>query len=319
LQNIKLLIIAFLLIVFSLFFLASPNVINAAKSIFSIQVGTFSKEASADRAFDLLQELLNEKKLDNLRIEKAGKYYIVRIGKFEKRDHADKFLGTIKAKLAPAIAASKLSPAIVMKVYFNKEKFHKLYKTPLSNGIPATKEKPISVTPTKKIKPPVVSKTLDKNVKKTAPVSKKYKLMEISGLVQKENYKGALGIIKSELGKNPESPALNGWYGTVLLRIDQPAKAYKYFKKAAELSPDVPDYHNGTGYCLLFLKRFDNAVDEFNKSITIDPLNVDALTGLGTAYAKTGNKEKARNIYKKLIGLDSETAGKLLRIIERET
>lgn len=257
---------------FALFLLLLPLNSYASESIYTIQTGSFISIAPAQKQFDSIVQGLNEKELDYLRIEKIGKFYSLRLGKFEDYTTAKKFLQAIKPQL---------STAIIMKAYIIDERIVRLYK-----------------------KSPSAERSLEEQIK------------IISDLVDKEDYEGALEVIKIEMLARPESPELNGWYGAVLLRMNNPAKAIKYLRKAAKLSPEVSDYHNGVGYSLFFLGRLDEAIDEFNKAVTLDPAHIDALTGLGISYAKIGKKDKAIDVYNKLKDVDRDTANNLLKIIK---
>ena len=44
-------------------------------------------------------------------------------------------------------------------------------------------------------------------------------------------------------------------------------------KKAVELEPDNPRYHDSLGATLYALKRFDDALAEVKKAIELDPAN----------------------------------------------
>jgi len=138
----------------------------------------------------------------------------------------------------------------------------------------------------------------------------------ISDKIDKKEYESALKLIKAETLAHPEDSELEAWHGTVLLKMDRPDKAIMHFQKAVELSPEVPDYHNGTAYCLYFLKRIDDAIEEFKKTLAIDSEHIDALTGLGVTYMRIGEKDKAMDIYDKLKHLDKYTADKLLEVIK---
>jgi len=138
----------------------------------------------------------------------------------------------------------------------------------------------------------------------------------ISGMIDKKEYEKALELITAETLAHPEDSELKAWHGTVLLKMDRPDEAIKHFQKAVELSPEVPDYHNGTAYCLYFLKRIDDAIEEFKKTLAIDSEHIDALTGLGITYMRIGEKDKAMAIYDKLKYLDKYTADKLLEVIK---
>ncbi len=87
------------------------------ESIFTIQTGSYKNIASAEEQFGFLINVLDEKKLDYLRIEKIGRFYSVRIGKFKRRTEAVKFFNTIKPHL---------HGAYIMKAYFIMERVEKL-------------------------------------------------------------------------------------------------------------------------------------------------------------------------------------------------
>ena len=74
--------------------------------------------------------------------------------------------------------------------------------------------------------------------------------------------------------------------------------------------------NNRIGYCFILLSRFNEAVDEFNRAVTINPSHVGALTGLGISYTELGEKDKAMGVYNKLKNLDSVLTDILLQIIE---
>ncbi len=94
----------------------------ASESIYTIQTGSFISIAPTQKQFDSIVQGLNEKELDYLRIEKIGKFYSLRLGKFEDHATAKKFFQAIKPQL---------STAIIMKAYIKDERIIRLYKSPL--------------------------------------------------------------------------------------------------------------------------------------------------------------------------------------------
>ena len=296
-----------LIIYFILFLFVSfrPLTSYTAQTIYTIQTGSFSDIKPAQNQFDSIVQGLNEKQLDYLRIEKIGNFYSVRLGKFEDNAVAEKFLEGVKPHFPTAI---------VRDAYFIEERIVKIYK-PSLQGKPKVEEEPISSPVPDKTKPPAAEKPVE--AKKAEPLEKQIKI--ISDLVDKKDFEKALEVIKTEIATRTDSPEINGWYGAVLLKMNRPANAITYFQRAAELSPEVSDYHNGIGYCLFYLNRFNEAISEFNKVLTLDPAHIDALTGLGATYIKIGKKDNAMDIYNKLKNLDTDTANKLLKVIEGKT
>jgi len=312
-------IILYLMIVltFFVFLLCLPGNSYARESAYTIQTGSFLELAPAEKQFDLLKKGLKDEGIDYLRVEKIGRYYSVRLGKFKNKAEAEKSLYLVKRYVAAAMT---------MKSYFIKERMVKLFRPSGSTESPPVKEEiKEKVKPAdeqKELKPDrtetlVAKKAAPKQVEKIKPEPLEKQIEKISGLVNKRNYKKALEIIEKEIKVRQESHELYGWYGAVLLKMNKPARAIKQFQKAAELSPDVSDYYNGGGYSLFYLSRFNEAIDEFNKALSLNPANIDAIAGLGIAYVKVGNKDQAMDAYSKLKDRNKETADKLLEIIKR--
>ena len=285
-------------------FLLLPINVYSSQLFHTIQISSFSSVPDAQEQFDSIVNKLDETQLDNLRIEKIGKFYSVRLGKFMDNTSAERFFMTIKPKLPNAA---------VMKAYIKKERIVKLYSASSSVSIKGPGDGSFSTPVLDKVTP----KTTKKADKKVSGVPLKENIKNIEALVRKNDYTSALDLITAEITEHPDHPDLNAWLGMVLLKMDKPLDALEYLEKATELSPNVSDYHNGLGYSFFFLNRFDEAIDEFNKAISLDPGHIDALTGLCIAYAKNDNKEKAMDIYHKIKSFDNETSKKLLTIIKK--
>ncbi len=105
-RNIKSCLAIASFLTLSLFLLFLPLHTYASKSPptkYTIQAGSFTDIAHAHEQFDSITQQLNEKELDYLRIEKVGKFYSVRLGKFEGYSTAKEFLQAIKPQLSTAI------------------------------------------------------------------------------------------------------------------------------------------------------------------------------------------------------------------------
>jgi len=284
-QKIKACLAITSLFISLIFLVFLPQNTYAFQSIYTIQTGSFPGVTEAEKQYDFIMNILNKEEIDYLRIEKVGKFYAVRLGKFENRSDSEKLYRTVK---------THISKAQIMKAYMKNERIIKLYTGSSSVNKQVVKE-------------------ADKHEK---DISLKEKIATIESLVEKNAFNSALDLLKVEIAAQPDHPDLNAWRGMVLLKMNRPLEAQKYLRKAVELSPNVSDYHNGLGYSLFFLKKYDEAIDEFNKSINLDSGHLDALAGLCIVYAETGNKEKSLEIYDRLKDLDKETSDKILKIIE---
>jgi hypothetical protein len=89
-----------------------------SKTIYTVQTGSFMKIEDAQKQYVYIVNGLNEKDLDFLRIEKVGKYYSLRFGKFKNYASAMKLLQDIK---------SRLSEAMILKAYIKNERIVRFY------------------------------------------------------------------------------------------------------------------------------------------------------------------------------------------------
>jgi tetratricopeptide (TPR) repeat protein len=285
-----------------LYSLLLPQNVNSSQMFHTIQTNSYYSVTDAKRYFDFIVNNLEDSQLEYLRIEKTGKFFTVRLGKFMDYSSARRFLRNIK---------SKLPNAIVMKSYLNKERIAELYSGSVNMNIeePDNRSYPVTAHDEAKFK---IIRITDKE---GSSVPLKEIIKNIEALIKKNDYADALGIIAAEIKEQPEHPDLNAWFGMVLLKMDKPSAALEYLQRATDLSPNTPAFRNGLGYSYFFLDRFDEAIDEFNKVISLHPGHFDALTGLCMAYIKNDNKEMAMDIYRKMNNLDNETSKQLLAII----
>ena len=299
LQAVKLFAVLLLLVCF-------PVTSAGATLIYTIQTGSFSNMEKAQEQFDSLASLLQEGETDYLRIEKIGKFYSVRLGKFDNRHEAEVFHRSLK---------QRIPKGLLMDAYYKQERIKLLYQA-ADTGEPQTGEEPPAAPPSVSLP----SRDLETEVKRTDEIKQaipiEQQIRTASYLVENKAYEEALDVIEEALSLRPEVAEINGWYGTILLKLDKPAEAIKYMQKAAALSPGIADYQNGLGYCLFYLNKFNEAINAFNRALILNPSYVDALTGLGITYSLQGEKDKAMDAYDTLKGLDHDSAGKLLKIIE---
>ena len=87
-----------------------------SRSNYAIQIGSFVHLEEAQKQFDLMLQTLKGKKFSFLRIEKIGKYYTVRIGKFSDSNEAKQFI---------VEAIPDFSNAEILKAYIKKARIIK--------------------------------------------------------------------------------------------------------------------------------------------------------------------------------------------------
>lgn len=84
-----------------------PAYVNAQEpKFFTVQTGSFREANPAITEYYALAKELKGKALDNLRIERIGAYYAVRIGRFKDQATAEEFINTNSTQLSQAIVLS---------------------------------------------------------------------------------------------------------------------------------------------------------------------------------------------------------------------
>jgi hypothetical protein len=95
-----------------------PSLAGASKLIHTIQVGSFEDIERAKRHYHIVIDRLNKEALNNLRIEKIGQFYSIRLGNFVNPVNANDLLRTVK-HFFPS--------TILMSAYIKDERIIKLY------------------------------------------------------------------------------------------------------------------------------------------------------------------------------------------------
>ncbi len=83
--------------------------------------------------------------------------------------------------------------------------------------------------------------------------------------------------------------------------------AVEYFKKLSELEQEKAEHPLYMGYSLIELKKYDQALEAFDKALTIDPNNLDAL-GTAASIAQNENKnDKATEYLTRLVSIEESS------------
>ena len=104
---------------------SAPPDTNDNNIVFTIQAASFTNKVNAENKYKSIIHDINGAALDNLRIEKVGDYYTVRLGRFDHYVTAMKFLNAMN---------SRLSSAIVLKAYIKNERIIALHNSALLAG-----------------------------------------------------------------------------------------------------------------------------------------------------------------------------------------
>lgn len=173
-RNINLYLVAAGWLIPIIMLLSCPSVSYASQLIYTIQTGSFNSAANAEKQFDSIVQKLDNKDLDNLRIEKIGKFYSVRLGQYENYESATKNFQVIKLQLPESI---------LLKAYMKNENIIRLYFAPLlieeqgveeesvSDPVPVEIKAQTAVESDKKIETEVSSEVNDYRIQEDLPAS----------------------------------------------------------------------------------------------------------------------------------------------------
>jgi tetratricopeptide (TPR) repeat protein len=281
LQNINLYLSAVRCFILSFFLLFLPLISYSSQLFYTIQAGSFIKVAAAQKQFNSIVQKLNKKELDNLRIEKIGELYSVRLGKFKDYPDAEKFLKSIK---------TRLSRSIVMEVYIKDERIIKLYTASSSVDKQMVKEKPLSSPLPKKIKPQLTEKA-DKKIKTEvsalAHEKKGDKYVTVNRfLMATEEYRQAIN-------QGINDPNLFRELALILYKTGFVDEAIVEMEKAVNLSPYADILRIELGILYFAKDRLEKAKEQFFAALKINPGLTHAYYYLGELFLRTGDYDMA--------------------------
>ena len=292
-----------------------PARANSSEWLYTVQAGSFpiNDLTGAGRRFMLLSEKLGRKLGADLRIEQAEKRFLVRVGQFSSAAAAQNLL----KKVSQSVPGAGLSRERIDKFWqnpvliaYDEKSFMQSRKSLEASLMKAPKDHVGGQT------------TLSEQKQNTIPKSQEVGgadalLDEISQLYGSYNYENATELIRQGIRRWPHQPEFYGWNGATLLDTGRPDEALIQYRKAAELMPNVPEYHAGSGFSLLniYVDRAKQSIEAFEKALSLDPDNINAIEGLGIVYASTGQRVQAEKLHKRLRQLDGDAAARLSEYI----
>jgi len=269
---------------------------------YTVQLGNFLKLDQASEEFNSIAGKIAEDDAASLRVEKADRYFSVRVGRFETYSAARQFINRYTDNL-PGASILKSSP--------KDEQVLIAYGDPTLHAVITTEQ----------TRPSIQQEESTRSEQDVEAERKKKELEDlfndVSSQYYGEQYGKAAEILRRGIEKYPDNADLHAWYGATLLNMRFSDKALEEYKRAAEISPDVPEFHAGMGHSLLniYMERARDSITSFQKALEIDPNNVSALEGLGFVYASIGKKDQAEAIHQQLLQLDQGAAARLNQAI----
>lgn len=133
-------------------------------------------------------------------------------------------------------------------------------------------------------------------------------------------WEDALAPLQKVIGLSPEHARGYEVLGKVYVKLREYTKAVEVLKKAIALKPNSAGNYNELGNAFLNLKTYDDAINNFKKAIEFGPPDfAEPHFGLGTAYLRSGNRQKSREemqIYQTMqkVAADHERYTRLTRV-----
>jgi peptidyl-prolyl cis-trans isomerase C len=258
------------LILFTLLLCLQQNS-YAIQTIYTIQAGSFKIIDDAQKQFDSIVEKTNKETLDNLRIEKIGDYFSVRIGKFESYSIALKSMQKIK---------SQLSNAIIITAYIKDERIIRLYSAPLATKKDEPEQISLSDLLPKKIKPQEIYNA---------------EAHERKGDKYLENNRSFLAIeeYRRAIKQGVNDPKLFWKLASVLYSMGFVDDAIIEMEKAVDLSSSNEFYR--VDLCVLYLAkgRLEKAKKQLLAALEINPGHTAIYNYLGELFLRTEEYDMA--------------------------
>ena len=304
-----------LLLILLLGIMLIPVPSDAVEWLYTVQAGSFRLDdlAGAGKRFMLLSRQLGEKQRVDLRIEQTEKQFLVRIGQFTSAAKAQNLLKMVNRSV-PGAGITKLQIDEFWKnqvlIAYDDRSFQRTRKTLESSFESAEKHR--ASRPTDPGEQRVDNLAEYQEVEKSEAL-----LDEISRNFRDYKYEKASELIRQGIRRWSDRPEFYAWNGATLLDTGRPDEALVQYRKAAELMPNVPEYHAGSGFSLLniYVDRAKQSMEAFEKALAIDPDNINAIEGLGIVYASTGQRVQAEELHKRLRQLDRDAAARLSEYI----
>jgi tetratricopeptide (TPR) repeat protein len=118
---------------------------------------------------------------------------------------------------------------------------------------------------------------------------------------------GDRATLEKELEREPRNARLLARLGA-LYRIDDPARAVEYYRRALEVEPRNADYATGYGAALVQARRYAEAVAVLRQVTTITPDNYAAHANLATALYESKRFKEALAEYDWIVAAKPELA-----------
>jgi tetratricopeptide (TPR) repeat protein len=118
------------------------------------------------------------------------------------------------------------------------------------------------------------------------------------------DWAGAESEFKRAIEFNPNYSTAHQWYGEYLTALGRTDEAVAEGGRAEQIDPITPEVGWDLGLALLFGRRYDEAVEQFKKTVDLNPSFWLSHSFLGWSYGEKGAFDQAFAEYQKALALD---------------
>jgi tetratricopeptide (TPR) repeat protein len=112
--------------------------------------------------------------------------------------------------------------------------------------------------------------------------------------------------LKRAMELNPNIPMVHYHYGWLLMVSNKVDEAIAEFKKSIEIDPIDPTFTSNLASLYIWIGRYKEAMPEVLKTFELDPNNIMGLWAMGSAYAEMGKYDEAIAAHKKGIAISPD-------------
>ena len=128
-------------------------------------------------------------------------------------------------------------------------------------------------------------------------------LQNLVNLYTQGQYQEVLNKGSKLLEQFPNSINLYNIIGATNKSLDKLSEAIEAYNKALSIKPDIADVHNNIGNALKSLGRLDEAMEAYKKALSIEPDFVETHSNRGNVLREQGKLEEAIEAYNKALSI----------------
>ena len=135
-------------------------------------------------------------------------------------------------------------------------------------------------------------------------------------MMDKNNNKLALDLLKKGLTNNPASIKILSNIGYILQNLKKYDSAIKYYKKALNLNPENYLVLFNIANCYEESLEWELAIDYYNQSLKRNENNPEANRALGTIYSNIDEFDLAKLYLQRCLSIDKKNSGALITLMK---